>query len=791
MKHYTVRTGIISLFASLWLVGCGGGGGGGSSANILEPASTDVTFDRFGNSVSGTFVFTRTLPAGATETYEIASITANGCDGTATFPEGNFTLSSVTKSKEIDFNLVFGEKCITDKITIAFNRIIGISKLPYSETIKNDDYDASKVTTILGSDPLYTYQWHLKNTGQSVGVITPAISGNDINVEGVWGGNITGKGVRVAVIDTGVDMFHPDLKDNIIADSSYNYHTASNNPTPARVVSSSDGGGYYDYPHGTAVAGLIAAKGWNGIGTRGVAPDAKLISFNALEIYAGEAAALYAAHEIPNLLSDADLQLHRLNDALVRNIETIDIYSNSWGSSTITLANDYPSTTDFDNQLKYGVVNGRDGNGSIYIKSAGNGRLSCSNINVESCAMDNFEQMQTNGYFIVVGASGSDGRFAPYSTPGSNLLVNAPGGGVSNYYLKPDEQMIVTTDMVGKARGYDAEIPYETSVAHFNVEGNENYDYTQVMNGTSAAAPIVSGVVALMLEANPSLTWRDIRLILARTAIQNDATNSSWNTNAAGLHFNNNYGFGRIDAQGAVAMARTFSSVGTYIAQRVFTAETTNDTLSSVGTATNALTISQTCVIEHAQVTLTLKNTPTQYVSFSFDNNDTNISQTSMHLFPGNNIVTLNLIGDANESNTSVSLVDFPAQSTTIPVFSNYTGTDVNSSEQRIVTIPTEGNYAFLVTTNSTGQWTLNIQTPRPDSIVSNRRIALVSPSGTRSILVDAPNGLPQTDEYNQTRLSTVQFMDESCNGSWTLNVEDVNGSSFAIDRWKLEVRGR
>ncbi len=92
------------------------------------------------------------------------------------------------------------------------------------------------------------------------------------------------------------------------------------------------------------------------------------------------------------------------------------------------------------------------------------------------------------------------------------------------------------------------------------------------MNGTSAAAPTVTGVVALMLGANPNLTWRDLRLILAKTSRKIDAGRASrspwqlaggayvaqngWTKNGAGLWFHNWYGYGLVDAAAAVAMAK-------------------------------------------------------------------------------------------------------------------------------------------------------------------------------------------------------------------------------------------
>lgn len=776
---------LTSILLSSLFVGCGGGGGGGGSN--VSPSESDITFSRTGGGVSGTFLFSRNIPSGVSESYEITDIVANQCAGTASVASSAFTLTSTNKSMNIPFSVAFSKPCITDKITIKYNRVGSAGeKFSYEEVITNPDYDQSSVTSSTGNDPLYQYQWHLKNTGQTVGVSSPATSGEDIDVESVWSvDKVTGKGVVVAVIDEGVDMFHPDLKDNLLFNYSYNYHTASNNPTPVRAYHT-DGGGYYDFPHGTAVAGLIGAKGWNGIGTRGVAPDANLVSFNALEVLAEEAQTLYDSHQIPNLLTNAELQLHRLNDALVRNIETVDVYSNSWGSTAISLSSDYPSYLDFDNQLKYGVTNGRDGKGSIYVKSAGNGRHSCTNADAVSCDMDNFEQMQTNGYFIVVAASGADGIYSSYSTPGSNILVNAPGGGSTSYYLKPDEQMIVTTDLPGKARGYDAEIPSETSVAHFNVSGNENYDYSQVMNGTSAAAPIVSGVVSLMLEANPNLTWRDVQIILARTASKNNPLHSGWKNNAAGLHFNNNYGFGRVNAEAAIAMAKNFVSVGKIGNLQTYSTQSSSDINSVSGIITTSLNIPTSIAIEHVQIVLTLKKVETtQYVNHTYSGSGSPILGP-INLYKGSNIANLTTYGDENLS-TAVSFADNNLLLDSSSIFSGITG---NASESTTFDVNQTDNYYIGVESNASS-WYLSINSPIPDSIAPNLKISLRSPSNTESVLVDAPNGLSESDVYNETRLSSMQFMDEQSNGNWTLRIEDVDGGAITLDKWEIQVRGR
>ncbi|KAE9412555.1 hypothetical protein Angca_005488, partial [Angiostrongylus cantonensis] len=82
--------------------------------------------------------------------------------------------------------------------------------------------------------------------------------------------------------------------------------------------------------------------------------------------------------------------------------------------------------------------------------------------------------------------------------------------------------------------------------------------------GTSFATPIVSGVIALMLQANPNLGARDIQNILALTAKRVDPNGSNWTTNGAtnwnggGMHASEDYGFGEIDARAAVRLAETW-----------------------------------------------------------------------------------------------------------------------------------------------------------------------------------------------------------------------------------------
>lgn len=76
---------------------------------------------------------------------------------------------------------------------------------------------------------------------------------------------------------------------------------------------------------------------------------------------------------------------------------------------------------------------------------------------------------------------------------------------------------------------------------------------------------LVSGVVALMLEVNPNLGWRDVQGILAQSALQVDLADDSWTTNSAGIRHSSKYGFGIVDASAAVTAARTWKRWGAEI----------------------------------------------------------------------------------------------------------------------------------------------------------------------------------------------------------------------------------
>ncbi len=370
-------------------------------------------------------------------------------------------------------------------------------------------YTLTSNTLLSGADPRFGEQWHLTNTGQSGGT-----AGEDLDVAPVWQqalGTTTnkGNGVRVAVIDDSVEVTHEDLVANVAAGESYNYRPAKRGNTYPLPC-------FEDDSHGTAVAGIVAARDGNAVGVAGVAPRSTLVAYNALAT--GE---------------DADVA-----DALTRALSANQIYHNSWGSPDNGRLNAAEQT--FVNAIENGIVNGRQGKGAVYVFSAGNGGCYVldTNSNCQSDDNSNFDGYVNKKGVIAACAVDDRGRAPSYTEPGANILICGPSGGSSSG--------ITTT--------------FPRNTYRPGPGGNPS-----AFSGTSASAPMVSGVVALMLAANPALTWRDVRLVLARSARQNDAADTGWVSHVGDnvtYHFNHKYGFGVADAQSAVALAKTWTSVG-------------------------------------------------------------------------------------------------------------------------------------------------------------------------------------------------------------------------------------
>ncbi len=332
-------------------------------------------------------------------------------------------------------------------------------------------------------DPLIPDQWHLINTGQdgnSMGV--------DLNVTAAWD-RYNGSGVMIRIVDDGLDILHEDLQPNFDASTSYDYCDNDEDPSP---VAPGDN-------HGTAVAGVAAGMGDNGIGIAGVAWGA---SHNHARFLCGGAA-------VP-ALSDFN--------------QDIDIYHNSWGYSGAGFASLGPSSAAM---LESGVYDGRSSLGSIFTFSAGNEYTTDENVNQKG--------FQKSRYTIAIGAITYSGVQSWYSSIGAPVLVVGPSNGGS--------LGITTADRTGSV-------------------GYSSTNYTNSFGGTSSSGPKVAGLAGLILEAEPTLTWRDMQAILVHSSTPNDLNHENWSVNGAGLPVSHYYGFGMVDATAAVNLAENWTFLG-------------------------------------------------------------------------------------------------------------------------------------------------------------------------------------------------------------------------------------
>jgi subtilisin-like proprotein convertase family protein len=243
-----------------------------------------------------------------------------------------------------------------------------------------------------------------------------------------------------------------------------------------------------------------------------------------------------------------------------------DIKNNSWGPWD-TGEIYYISSIEL-NALEDGCLTGRDGKGEIYAWAAGNGGLG---------DRVDYDPYASSRYTLAIGAIGDQDRRASYNEVGSSMLVVAHSS--------------------GNGRGI-----YTTTT------GN---GYTSSFGGTSSASPLGAGVVALMLEANPDLTWRDVQHVLIESARICHPSDAQWTTNGAGHDINYNYGFGAIDAEAATTLAASWTLVAPETSATAF--EAVNLVIPDDDTTgmTRSLTIDGEITLEAVEVIL---NVTTPYV---------------------------------------------------------------------------------------------------------------------------------------------------------------------------------
>ena len=375
-----------------------------------------------------------------------------------------------------------------------------------------------------------------------------------IRIPEAWAAGYTGAGVQILINDDGVDNTHPDLAKLDLANSCGVYAPCDSDS------------------HGTKCAAIAAGDANSACGV-GAAPGAGLAScvesFSACAPnYATEdtltwrydsnhvssnswsidqcdyiaASATDCPFECPSDAADCpcdacddddwaagdlssnceaavvDYCTNYFNDDVAPCLE-LDHYFVQCGYGQIS--------SYYHGQLVEGTTNGRSGLGTVYVFAAGNEYDIGHDVN--------YKGIQNSRFTITVGAVHADLTHSDYSTSGAPIFISAPGGDGGNMAVAQ---------------------PLANGVAD---------DCGDAGQGTSFACPLISGVIALMLEANPNLNWRDVQGVLAAIARtdfndEDDAT-GQWNTNVAGVKHSYKYGFGLVDALAAVTAATTWATL--------------------------------------------------------------------------------------------------------------------------------------------------------------------------------------------------------------------------------------
>ena len=372
------------------------------------------------------------------------------------------------------------------------------------DSVQRAKAEPPEVVDTTRGDTFYKFQWYLHGTAlypiwirnENTGRRQPGYSTTSsihINVEKVWEKGHRGEGTYIAIVDSDIGLNNPELKPNLAIECSYDYNNR-NQP----------------YRHGHQVVGIAAARGYNGLGVRGVAPLAKFFT-----------------------LSGGGRTTQDVLNRFVRNAKITAVSNHSYGSPSFS----YRSPARFM-AMETGLRKGFYGKGTVYVWAAGNKGYGSNT---------NYDTYVNHHSSVTVCGIDYQGKHNSGSTIGANLWVCAANR--------------------------DASYRYQIFYLRLNKRYGDYIDkgtyYSNLGAGTSLSAPMVSGVVALMRQANPNLGWRDVKLILAASAAHNDPKDSDWQATGikygsfaddpnARYRFNHKYGFGLVDAYHAVSMAENW-----------------------------------------------------------------------------------------------------------------------------------------------------------------------------------------------------------------------------------------
>ena len=305
-----------------------------------------------------------------------------------------------------------------------------------------------------------------------------------------------GSSTIVAIVDSGIDLGQPDLAGRILP----GYDATQTDQTVTDLVG-----------HGTFVAGLISMVDGNGIGGKGVAGATNVLPIRA------------------------SLDTGFRENATIAGIT----WAADHGAGVINLSlggpNDDPA---LDRAIDYAAARN-----VLVVASAGNdGDTSGSQANYPASYVGGVDGGWSIG--LSVGATMPTNQIASFSTHNDNVSISAPGAGPSGCSFG-DFSTLPTNNLDTEWDTADAcNSVFYTSPAHVALEGRWGYG-----EGTSFAAPIVSGVAALVRQANPTLGAAQVADVLRRSATQ-----------TLGTGWNQFTGAGIVNATAAVKLAQVYDT---------------------------------------------------------------------------------------------------------------------------------------------------------------------------------------------------------------------------------------
>ncbi|XP_077421826.1 proprotein convertase subtilisin/kexin type 7 [Vanacampus margaritifer] len=327
------------------------------------------------------------------------------------------------------------------------------------------------------------------------------------------------------------------------------YDLNSNDPDPMPHPDA-----HTDNHHGTRCAGEIAAVPNNSFCAVGVAYGSKVAGIRVLD----------------GPLTDS-LEAIAFN----KHYQVNDIYSCSWGPDDDGHTVDGPHPLG-KAALQHGVIAGRRGFGSIFVVASGNGGQYNDNCNYDGYA--------NSIYTITIGAVDEKGRMPFYAEECASMLAVTFSSGGNKL------RSIATSDW-------------------FMQQGT---GCTEGHTGTSAAAPLAAGMVALMLQVRPCLSWRDVQHIITFTATKCD-NSSDWKENGAGFHHSHQHGFGLLNAWKLVNAAKVWESVpflvsyqSSVIKEKVSIPSYPKELVRTLTVTAADLALSGMQTLEHVAVTVTI-----------------------------------------------------------------------------------------------------------------------------------------------------------------------------------------